>query len=99
MSSDAKSEKAPNAVLKSMMDEQQYHRELDARKVKKSADGTEETLNPEYVVGIVTTSDELGAEAFAKAAPPLGLYPYGIIMEAGERNLQVVSFFFNLFYF
>ena len=90
---DAKSEKAPNAVLKSMMDEQQYHRELDARKVKKSADGTEETLNPEYVVGIVTTSDELGAEAFAKAAPPLGLYPYGIIMEAGERNLQVVSFF------
>ena len=96
---DAKSEKAPNAVLKSMMDEQQYHRELDARKVKKSADGTEETLNPEYVVGIVTTSDELGAEAFAKAAPPLGLYPYGIIMEAGERNLQVVSFFYLIILF
>jgi hypothetical protein len=86
-------------VLKFMKDKSQYDREVAARVAisgvggqKKREDEDEDDISKQYLVGILETSDDIDAEAFAHAAqehnPPL--YPHCIIMEAGERNLQTI---------
>ena len=70
-----------SVVIKFMKDLQQCEREVAARR----------GLESNWVVGVEMTSEELGAEAFAAEAIRLGYYPYGIVMVAGERNLQVPS--------
>ena len=70
-----------SVVIKFMKDLQQCEREVAARR----------GLESNWVVGVEMTSEELGAEAFAAEAVRLGYYPYGIVMVAGERNLQVPS--------
>ena len=70
-----------SVVIKFMKDLQQCEREVAARR----------GLESDWVVGVEMTSEELGAEAFAAEAIRLGYYPYGIVMVAGERNLQVPS--------
>ena len=70
-----------SVVIKFMKDLQQCEREVAARR----------GLESDWVVGVEMTSEELGTEAFAAEAIRLGYYPYGIVMVAGERNLQVPS--------
>ena len=70
-----------SVVIKFMKDLQQCEREVAARR----------GLESNWVVGVEMTSEELGAEAFAAEAIRLAYYPYGIVMVAGERNLQVPS--------
>ena len=72
---------APAAVMKFLCDKAQYEREIAAR-------GT--GLDPLYVVGILETSDQLGAVRFRAEAEERGFYEFGILMESGERNLQVI---------
>ncbi len=97
---DTQSEAAPNQVLKFMKDESQYKREILARQISGG-----ESLDPRFVVGIITTSSELDEQqqqrkkdtnsvalSFADEALKLNppLHPHCIAMEAGERNLQVI---------
>ena len=92
---DTQSDATPQRVVKFMMDESQYRREILARKIT-THDGKESTLDPAFVVGILATSEDLdeqraeGTPSFEEAALKVDVYPFGIVMDAGERNLQVI---------
>ena len=47
-------------------------------------------LDNKFVVGVLATSDEIGADAFAAGAAKLRYGPHGIVMHAADRNLAVV---------
>eukprot|EP00947_MAST-08B_sp_MAST-8B-sp1_P005371 g5371.t1 len=48
-------------------------------------------LDPQYVVGVLASSDDAGLrDDFAEEALSQGHYPQGIVMEAGERNLNAI---------
>ena len=67
-------------ALKFMAHRDQYECEVNARS----------GLDDRFVVGVRATSDEIGAESFAAAAAKLGYGPYGVAMDAAERNLAIV---------
>ena len=67
-------------AIKFMARRDQFDCEVNARR----------GLNHRYVMGILATSDGVGADLFAKAAAKLGYGSYGVVMPEGDRNLTVV---------
>ena len=82
----AEIDKSHNVVVKFMSDSAQHSQELSTRAKQ---------LDPKFTVAILTDSEKL--EGFTEEvadkkwrALKLGNYPYGIVMEVGERNLKAV---------